>query len=401
VIAALLALALAADPVAEAERWPQDYAAQVAGARAATEPERALALWTRAHALSGGDATTFTALVDAALARGDLAEARRLAREAVDAHGLEPWPHLLRARALAAVNGPPSWRARVARRAVRHAVAVAPEDPSARCALAWNTAWLGPSDAPVAELDPTCDPNAQLDAAPRWRASASATAAPILWTDEKPRAGLALGARAAWDERAWVGLTARGIAAGEAGAQQELWVDAGGVDGSVGGRLLVGATRFDGGPGPVAVAGQAWASAGRLSLDGAVARTAYEDGEAWQAEASARWLLSSRWRASAGAQLTTHGGEPGLAPVLGLTLAEARWGVDLTVRAGRELRPLRIDAPVLWNLATPIDGSASLSARWVASPALTLGASVEALRRDGAWGAVPALGLTFTPGATR
>jgi hypothetical protein len=139
-------VAAQAEAQLEAETYPQDYAAQVAWARAsqaAGQPSVALAAWATAAMLSGGNLETTLGPIPALVALGHFDQARAasdaglaLAPELAGAWMLDGWATRYR-------PWMPSFALHRARRSYRRATELSPENAAAWCGLGWTRLGLG------------------------------------------------------------------------------------------------------------------------------------------------------------------------------------------------------------------------------------------------------------------
>ncbi|MCB9763172.1 MAG: hypothetical protein H6739_25575 [Alphaproteobacteria bacterium] len=415
---------------ADVQRFPQDYGAWVALARAAGDahPDLAIAAWTEAEALSGGNIETTANQVMPRLSVGDVAGAQDAAARAAALDPTRADLKLLRAEALRHAEGKGSlYRAAIrAHGPTQEAYALDPASPEVWCGLGWSRLRLGNTVGArkafdeAAALGGDCGGSATEAAGLVHRLYASTWASGLRYPT---LTGLGVGvsggvhAGATLADLASLGATVRGTRiATPPGAgpvrQKELWASASVHHAGAGaqamvGRLSLSSSAFSGPPGAfgpgaqissevieetaTVVGGRLWGSWwASVGLEGA--RSVYDDGAGWQAALSASLPVLEPLTLGARAQLTaftdaediTEGlvatgesGQPLLSGAVSGAWHQARWGVSAEARFGPEIRPVRFDDAYVWNLSQRLVGGGGVTLSLRPKDALSLSAGYQ------------------------
>lgn len=379
------------DAAAEAEAYPQDYAAVSGWARVAAgagEWGQAARAWAQAAELSGWGLEAGVGLVDARLGAGDRSGAREAARHLVELHPDDPWAHLADARARAATGkgGAPEWAALRARSAVRRAVELAPDLVAAQCSRAWSRAAVGDGVGMSRALARAGDcPRPELQLAPYgggayatwmtythhpvWTGGPSLYAS--VWT--RPTDGTLL---EVVGQAQYIGGrtgSAGGGASHTEFFQGSLWLRGGVSRGDRGAQILTGGVFSDDDSSGGVLAASGWITRG-ATLSVELAGGVWSD-DAWSLQAGVG-LRVPLWRAVAlrtGVQHTSllddGGVDHGLSGSCGLDITLPS-GLELvgTARVGREARPVRLDEATVWNTEELLGPSADLTLTVPAGP---------------------------------
>ncbi len=406
--------ALLAERVAAAARHPEDYGAQVALARAAQaagDTERALVAWSKALALSEGGFEARVGHTLALTAAGRHAEARAAAADLV---ADRPDSGLAWAVAGWAWRWSPGLPRRSAWRAIQaYEQAAAHGGPGAvGCGVGWCRRAVGDLAGAAAAFAATPAPcgAAGLAALPQGLTVEGGLAGGLVaYRDHAWRTGGHLTqARLGLDHSSGLGgafTVRRLVTAGQrldpdaapaalAGAsppsaappapvleavdaaQTELWATVSGRGRRVGGTAVAGHFFSSGDLGvaggtAAGARGWLWLSAAELALSASTGR--YDDGHTWAAGAALGVVLWPGLAAEAGldharfvSEVDLLVDDQGTSAWGALRGDWARPGLSLGLvgRVGRELRPLRLETPAVWNLEAPMLRSGAATLGW-------------------------------------
>ncbi len=415
-IAAALVLLCAAPAAAQdleglraaAEAWPQDYATQLALARAADAAEDtdlALQAWQAAFTVSGGNLDSSLGLSMALLADGQVPQARAAAKAAVAAFPESTLALRTHAWTLrhAAPNMPGTYGFVAAERAYVAAYDLEPTEDDTLCGAAWTRFSLG---APVLAredfvtllLKDSGDPCAVAGTAatrPMIRAGGGFNLTGTLYQDHDTNLGgfnaLIFG-NVTFADLVYASIYGRfmGIAYDSGSGtqdyrQDEIWGRVGISHLGFGGQLLAGAVGTTSSTSAIPVfAWQGWATFGpTLRAEGTWA--SYDDGNAMRGGLGLRVPVTSFLDLDGGVDISgliTTTGQTG--PYVSAHLSALVRVGPLTIqpgfRAGNELRPVRIDEPSVWNTTDLIQASAFLDGTVNINPNLDLTFGYEVLR---------------------
>ncbi len=394
---------------AAAEASPQDYATQIALARAADEAgERALAAtaWQAAFEASGGNLEASLGRALALANAGRIAEARRGAAAAVaafpdsaDAHKTQAW--LLRFHDPIL---PGTYGLVAAERSYARAFSLFP-DADTRCGLGWTRLALGAplsarQDFAARLMDDPGDPCAvQGTAATRStiRFGGGFSLNGAIYQDHPTALGgfnALISGHVSFADLVSVELVGRflGIAYQDADStrdyrQDEVWGRVGVAHGGFGGQVLAGAigTTSTTKVMPV-VAGRGWFTFGpTLRFEGTV--SAYDDGDAVRGGFGLRVPVLAALSLDGGLDVSAlvDGTTDPVPRVSAHASALVQVGPVLLqpgIRLGDELRPVRIDEPSAWNTTDIVKLSAYLKGTAALNPHLDLTFGYEILRLD-------------------
>lgn len=431
----MLGLTLAgdlSDLEARFREYPDDYATAAALGRAAVEVgdgELALEAWRRAVELSGGNFESAMGRVLALTAAGRHSDARLAADALVEAHPDNPAAWSTRAWAW---RWEPTLPQRSALKALRSYEEALQRGASGDvyCGLGYTRRALGDTlgaRAAFIEADSSCG-RGGLARTPRgWRAWGSVSGGLTgytnhLWRESGNHAGAQVGAR--WADTVGADISARrvtangslpdpdGIVEGEPGpppvveatvGQTELWARAGGRGSTFGADVLVGLASIDGDESGSAraVGGRAWKQVSPVTLGLSGISTTYDDGDQLQLGIDVELPIQPSSALMAGLDHTrltgsaTYEDSSGEATTVDLSdrgmsgwVAGRYWFVepDLTLtgggRVGREVRPVRLAAPSMWNLDESLLRSAFVDIGWRIDDRFTLFGGVERVRLD-------------------
>ncbi|MCB9793137.1 MAG: hypothetical protein H6741_10465 [Alphaproteobacteria bacterium] len=390
---------------AEVQAYPKDYGAWVRLARAAEPFDAALAVeaWVQAEALSGGNLESSAGQVMPRLVMGDVAGAQAASLRALEYGPEDPGVWSLRAEALRHPSGlggssRAAWRAHAA---ARTAMALAPEDPLALCAIGWSHVRLGDrasahaaftqaGDAPCAEAGLAAS---SLD--PRLRERVWGTV--LIYPDALgggAGAGLTGHVGLRLQDRYDLAATPRLTYISQSGLQAELWLSGALVRGGSGVRAVLAGVKapantelpppLPGLPPPPsrangAVLGlQAWGTRwATLKLDASA--LLFGDGTGWQSGLRVSVPLSDPLSLELGGALSAFSealspegivpedwaGE-GPAPSGEATLrwSQGDWGATLHGRLGTRYRPTSLDLDNTWNLSAATTATLGAAASW-------------------------------------
>ncbi|GEM_PF-2486198 len=391
----------AVDPVeaarAESDRYPQDYAAALRLAAAATDAgdhEAALLGWDRAVAVSGGNPDAHRGRVFTLLALGRGEEARAASLQLLEKDGRAgSW--ITRGWALRNATGlaPAPWYLVASEAAYRRAAATG--DRTGRCGLAWTRLLLGDrigarlafGELVEEDLGDTCAVDGGAAAAPRVRFGGAWNVTGSFTTGDSatsPGGFSVLGT--AWgtiDDLVTFRVAGRGIASDPAGddyRQWELWGGATVAQRGFGaeflGAVLGSNDREDR---RFVIGGRAWATFGVTGVFEA-SRGIWTDENVTNLGGLVKVPTTSFLTLNFGGSASWSDRPP--PPVYGdgppplfvlpsfrigadLTSGPGDKGVDVTLdaRLGREHRPIRFDDPTAWNVLGDLVGSLDIDAR--------------------------------------
>ena len=392
---------------AAALAYPQDYATQIALARAADaagEVDTALLAWDAAFAVSGGNLESSLGRALALLAAGRIPQARAAARAATVVFPKSPEALRTYGWTLGQVGEwmPGTYGLVAAERAYARALSLMPQDDS-RCGLAWTRYALG---APLLAREDfvallgsgsgnPCAVEGTTATRPMIRFGGGFTLTGSLYQDHDTNLGgfnaLIVG-HVSFADLVFGALYGRflGIAYDSGSGtqdytQQEIWGRVGVSHLGFGAQVLGGAvgTSSSGGTIPV-LAWQGWATFGpTLRLEGSW--SSHDDGEALKVGAGLRVPIASFLALDGGIDLTGMASDTGqTAPYVSGTLSASlrigRLRLQPGFRAGEELRPVRMDEPSIWNTTDLIEASAFLKGSVNMNPHLDLTFGYEVLR---------------------
>lgn len=394
-----------------AHDYPTDYGAQVDFARAAAAAGRfdlAVRAWDRAEALSGGNLEVhlgrLVARVGLGDTRGALADgraARLAAPELADAWSYSGWAQRHR--------DPPELGYVQAEASYRQAVTLDPEDAGAWCGLGWMRSVR--RDRPAAlkaferaeALEPGgCGAEGVAGQAGPWAVGGDLGLVALAWTDHSwRRSGVWLFGRAGltWNDTVHADVVFRGFWGsylGSTGAitsadQQEIWGRVGASNRFGGAEVLVGGVLSGDavGSGATAVGGRAWGT-WWVTLLGEGLWARHDDGNAWQAGLTALAPVAEELTVEAGALATgftpdadadaSVASGTGLSGSAALHFSVERYRFSIGGRGGRELRPVRMEIPAMWNVPEPLIASGWASAGVRALPFMHLSLGYEITR---------------------
>lgn len=354
------------DTRATAQRFPQDYSAQVALAQTATDPQEVLRAWQAAAALvPGGNLETDVGLVSAELAVGDVAAARRAAAAAVarDPASAVVWRLDTWARVTPTSLEAPEWAELSSEPSLAHARRLDPDSPYTWCARGYSRLRLGD------------------DATARQDFAKAGTCAGTVPPSKAGAVGLFgavdlfAGGDVAVDTTAWAGghvadrvygelfvrdvetLPATGAPAGTTlEALGRAGYDTGEVGADLDGGVLVSLSPTTG---VVPVVGGRVRLTHGVGLGGSGVVTLYDDLTAWQGEAHVDVPLVRALHLTLGGQLDQAG------PLGFAALSLRTHPVDVTLggRFGTEERPVDLDTFTVWDVPRTFGPGASLDTR--------------------------------------
>lgn len=390
---------------AAAEQFPQDYATQVALARAADaldQPELALQAWDAAFGVSGGNHESSLGRTMALLRAGEVEAARAQARatlqrfpESAAAWKVHAWSQRQFAPWM-----PRTYGLLTARSAYARAWSLAPEADT-RCGFAYTRLSLG---APVAArqdfaamllADPgdPCAVDGAGSTRPRIGFGGGFVLSGSIYQQHATNLGgfnAQIFGDVTFSDLVFVEIAARfaGVAydsgAGTADYRQdEIWGRVGVSHEGFGGQLVAAAVGSSSAVNPIPVlAGQGWATFGpTVRLEGSWAR--YADGDVGKVGFGLRVPVTSFLSLDGGLDVSgssTAAAGPHFSGFGSALLDFGPVGLELGFRAGTEVRPVRLDELSVWNLADPLAASAFVDAGVTLNPNLDLFFGYEILR---------------------
>lgn len=415
---------------AQLGRFPDDYASAAALGKAAVEAgdgELALRGWQAALRLSGGNLESSAGMVLALTALGRHSEAREAADALVAAHpaSATAWTaHAWAWRWEPVLPQRSAWRAtRGYEEALQHGGA-----SDVWCGLGHARRALGDtrrSRAAFGESASVCGRQGLASTPGGWRAWGSVAGGVAgysnhPWRESGSHLGGQVGAR--WSEAVGVDLSARRVTVDGAWPDQsvrrpdsskppplvdatvgqtELWARAGGRTGTVGGDVLVGLVQIDDQEaGSVrALGGRAWTQLSAVTLGFSAVSTTYDSGDNLQVGAELELPLNRAVTVLGGADhtrssdsVTAADGAGGTSTLVLYDQGSSGWaavratawsaGLSLTLggRFGRELRPVRMAVPAIWNLDEALLGSGFADVGWRIHDRFTLFGGLERVR---------------------
>ena len=416
---------------AQLQQFPDDYATAVALGRAAVDAgdgELALRAWLRAAEVSGGNLESGQGAVLALTAVGRHAEAREAADALVEEYPDSPTVWSVHAWAWRWVPTLPHRSAWKATRSYETAIELG-GGGDAQCGLGYTRRALGDGrgarEAFTASSS-ACGRRGLAETPDGWRAWASMAGGLTgytehVWRESGNHVGGQVGAR--WSDTVGVDLTARRVSTsgvrpppkareGKLGpppvvdatvVQTEVWARVGARSGTAGGDVLVGSVSISGDDSGSALAagGRAWMQVSPLTLGVSGVSTTYDDSAHLQLGVDLDLPISPSvslgWGVDHTRLFSTTTVVDGTGQITEVELSDsgmsgwllgrywfAKPDVTLSVggRMGREVSPVRLAQPAIWNLDEALLRSSFADIGWRVDGRFTFFGGVERVRLD-------------------
>ncbi len=417
---------------AQLHQFPDDYATASALGKAAVDAgngELALWAWQRAMEISGGNRESGQGVVLALTASGRHAEAREAANALVAKYptSADVWSvHAWAWRGTPTLPHRSAWKAA---RSYETAIELG-GGGDAQCGLGYTRRARGDAQGARAAFtasDSACGRRGRAITPGGWKAWASATGGATAylshaWRDSGNHVGGQVGVR--WSDTVGMDLTARRVSASGAlpdstaevlgphrppplvsstVVQTEVWTRVGARTKAIGGDVLVGSATSSGAElgSALAAGGRAWMQMSPLTLGVSGLSTTYEDSTHLQLGVDCNLPILPTVSMGWGVDHTRLSDTTVVAAGTGLRgetdrsdLGTSGWvsgrywfsAPDVTLslggRLGREVRPVRVAQPALWNLEEALLRSAFADIGWRVNDRFTLFGGVEGVRLD-------------------